>query len=97
MIALADSMSGQYASEKLLARHLLGRLKLEAREKGWKGNFLLDADWITDLDVVRQTPLGDVITRHEPILLVIIGPGHGDVTVDELRNFIRAKKRGKAA
>jgi hypothetical protein len=93
MIALADSFTPQYPSEKALVGAIVGKLKIEARERGWKGTKLLEAEWI---DRKRQAERG-YVSGGDPIALVVIGPGHGDVTVDEVSAFIRDKrKRGKS-
>lgn len=99
MIAAADSFEGQYASEAALVGALLGRIKIAARERGWRGTFLIDADWLTGLE--RRDPASPdaapAFTGCPPTCLIVLGPGHGDVTVTEVSALIREKRAAAKA
>lgn len=82
MIALADQFIGQYPTEKALVGAVIGKLMIEARARGWKGVVLLDADWTEEFGA--------------PICAVQIGPGHGVVTIENVREFIRDKRKRAA-
>ncbi|MCW5697947.1 MAG: hypothetical protein KIS96_14600, partial [Bauldia sp.] len=74
-LAFADGMDGgRYGNERQLVEGVLARLKSEARAVGWKGQFLVD--------VIRTArDAGTIIS-------IQIGPGHGDITVDQVRAFL---------
>lgn len=74
MISYADAFTGQYRDERQLCEAVLGRLKIEGRERGWRGFHLVDAAW------TACTP---------PILAITLGPGHSDPGPDDVRAICR--------
>lgn len=78
--AYADVFTGQYKDRPTFIQSLLGRLKIEAKQDGWPGTAIVDADWIEK--------------RGEPPMAVIqLMPGNGDVSVADVRIFLVEKRR----
>jgi hypothetical protein len=84
-IATSDSFTGQYRDKAAMIGAMLGRIKIEAHSCGWEGTVLQDVQW---------TP-GKAGAPDEAI--IALDRGLGDVTIDDVREFLREQAKGKAA
>lgn len=84
-LALSDAFAGQHPSERHLVEGMLGTLTIQARECGWPGTMLVDASW---------EPARD---GRPPACTIVLQPGTGQVTVDDVRGFIHDKRERAAA
>lgn len=82
MIAICDQLSPQYGDMKRLAGALVGALNIEFRKAGWKGARILDAEYFDKDSPAR--------------LLIVAGPGHGELTVEAVSAFIKDKRACRA-
>lgn len=78
--ATADVFTGQYKDRPTFIAGILSRLKIAARQDGWPGTALFDADWIEE-------------RGKEPMALIHLQQGTGDVSVADVRIFLIAKRR----
>lgn len=83
-IATSDSFTGQYRDKAAMIGAMLGRIKIEARLDGWEGTVLQDVMWIEG-----KGGAPDEAT-------IALDRGAGDVSIDDVRAFLREQK-GKAA
>jgi hypothetical protein len=78
MIAIADHLSATYPDMKTLAASLVSALGIEMKARGWTGVKILDADYCD-----QEPPAS---------LLIVIGPGHEELSVPAVRTFVRKKR-----
>lgn len=79
-ILAGDAFDSRYRSERQMVEAVIGRIAIAAREDGWPGMKLADAEW-------TGSGFGKEIT------LTIDRADRGAVTVDDVGKFLRAKKR----
>ena len=78
--ATADCFTGQYKDRPSFISGILGRLKIAAKQDGWPGTVLFDADWLEE-------------TGKPPLAVIALQPGTGDVTVADVRLFLVEKRK----
>ena len=77
--ATADYFTGQYQDRTAFVGAVLGRLLLEARQDGWPGTAIEDADWIEE-------------TGRPDMAVLSLRPAIGNVTIADVRMFLIDKK-----
>jgi len=77
--ATADYFTGQYKDRTTFMAAILGRLQLEARQDGWTGSAIFDADWIEE-------------TGKPDMAVLSLQPSTGNVTIANVRLFLIEKK-----
>lgn len=85
MIVTSDIFTAQYKDEATFVEAILGRLKIEAREMGWRG---------TALDWIEWRPADE---RRGPLCTITIREGKGDVTVADCRLALKTQRHREAA
>ena len=81
MIATADQFDGKrYPTEAAMIEGMIGRIMIEGQRRGWKGF------WLADFR--REDPLAGALDPVNPVVTIILGPGHqASITAEDCRRF----------
>jgi hypothetical protein len=85
MIEISVPFTPDYRDEKTFVASMIGRVKIQARERGWTGLHLVEAAYAADPDNLDRRRL-----------TLRVGPGHGDITVKDIGDACRAARRRQA-
>lgn len=79
-LVTADIFTGQYKDRPTFIASILSRLKIAAKQDGWPGIALFDADWIEE-------------RGKQPMAVIHLQQGTGDVSVADVRIAVIEKQR----